>query len=426
MLLMYPDNVSAAFLSPGELSTPHQKLSGLSNCTKCHSLGKGISDSACKACHEKLVQRMSGGRGLHGNLKDKCITCHREHKGRNHKLIDLDRNNFDHSITGYSLLGSHQQACDKCHTDKKTFLGLSQACINCHTDVHKDTLPDDCIQCHNYQSWDKVSFDHNSVNKFRLTGKHRDAKCERCHPSQVVHGKRRDFTVMQFGAVPSIACDACHVDVHNGKLRDKTCSKCHSPEGWRDVTFDRKRHESTGFPLTGKHRALDCDRCHMEREVTGGLKRDPVKRRVRQLTAINHDECSACHTDVHEGQFEGKKCTDCHSVERAWKETGFDHNGAGSPFVLEGKHREAACDLCHKRAEKTVEEFGRERQISIGVFRGVNHDECSACYTDVHEGQFEWKKYSECNRVGMAWKDTGFDDNCSVSPFVLLGVHMEL
>lgn len=31
-----------AQLSPGELSKPHSKLEGLSNCTKCHELGEQV------------------------------------------------------------------------------------------------------------------------------------------------------------------------------------------------------------------------------------------------------------------------------------------------------------------------------------------------------------------------------------------------
>ena len=43
-----------AQISPGELSSAHSNLEGMSNCTKCHSLGSQIGNKECLNCHTEI------------------------------------------------------------------------------------------------------------------------------------------------------------------------------------------------------------------------------------------------------------------------------------------------------------------------------------------------------------------------------------
>ncbi len=63
---------------------------------------------------------------------------------------------------------------------------------------------------------------------------------------------------------------------------DTNCGACHTPEGWRPVSF---AHDRTGFPLEGRHRDVSCKACHRTSSFA-----DPLPR-----------ACSACHRDVAPG-----------------------------------------------------------------------------------------------------------------------------
>ena len=68
-----------------------------------------------------------------------------------------------------------------------------------------------------------------------------------------------------------------------------------------------------------------------------------------------------CHKDPHENKF-GQNCTQCH-VETSFqtvKGTGqFDHGKTG--FLLEGRHGQVACKLCHK----------------VNITAPVKHEKCA-------------------------------------------------
>ena len=137
---------ATAQISPGDLSAPHASLEGMGNCTKCHALGKEVSNDNCLACHTELRARVTAGRGFHGKLTGKpCAGCHNEHHGRGFTLVRFDQKNFNHDETGYVLEGKHRPLeCVRCHTqshitakdvranksllDAHTYLGLGTDC----------------------------------------------------------------------------------------------------------------------------------------------------------------------------------------------------------------------------------------------------------------------------------------------------------
>ncbi len=96
-------------------------------------------------------------------------------------------------------------------------------------------------------------------------------------------------------------------------------------------------HNSTDFPLMGKHQFVDCQQCHK------GSYSDPLA----------HANCMNCHDDYHEGQIgEGgimPDCADCHSVE-GFSGSGFTiERHQTTSFPLEGAHMAIPCFYVIKR-----------------------------------------------------------------------------
>ncbi len=220
-------------ISPGDLTTAHSKLEGMSNCTKCHVLGEKVVNSKCLDCHTEINYLMNKGKGYHASpdVKGKeCVTCHSEHNGRDFRIINFNPKKFDHNKAGYSLTGKHARIeCNNCHQPKfisdtnvkrlkNTYLGLTENCYTCHEDYHQNTLGNDCSSCHNTLNFKPAAkFDHSTAS-FRLTGAHEKVDCVKCHVKETRNGK--DFQV--FKGVIFESCESCHKDVHKGKF-GKNC-----------------------------------------------------------------------------------------------------------------------------------------------------------------------------------------------------------
>ena len=54
-----------AQISPGDLTNAHKDLEGISNCTKCHELGKAVLNSKCLDCHTEIADPLSQNKGYH-------------------------------------------------------------------------------------------------------------------------------------------------------------------------------------------------------------------------------------------------------------------------------------------------------------------------------------------------------------------------
>ena len=415
LLSFYTGNVFAQLISPGKLTKSHSKLEGLVNCEKCHKLGKGVLDTSCLSCHEKLVQRIKNNKGYHAALNKKCIECHTDHKGADYDIMKFDQKSFDHTKTGYELKEKHKTTCNKCHKKEKTYLGLTTACISCHTDVHKKALSEDCLKCHDFSGWKKVTFDHNKYSKYKLVGKHNKVKCEDCHPRYSVEADsssgeaKKVYNVLKFKPLKYERCSDCHYDIHKGKLIEKTCEKCHTPEGWEKKTFEHNDPRFSDFKLQGKHEKVLCELCHPEEKTIYKQNEKIVEKLARKLKPIKHDLCSDCHYDVHKEQFKDKKCGGCHTVENEWKKNTFKHESEQyKGFKLDGKHKGVDCEKCHVRSELKFTEFSKEKKASIGKFKPLKSEDCSDCHYDVHKEQFKDKKCSGCHTVENEWKKNTF------------------
>ena len=173
----------------------------------------------------------------------------------------------------------------------------------------------DCLVCHDgVDVYGK--FDHSKVN-FLISGKHANTECKGCHT-----GARKP-TDLQYAPRD---CFACHGkdDPHQGQL-GQDCVSCHTPEDWKNVTFD---HSQSSFSLFAKHITVECSACH-----TNALFRN------------THTNCYVCYAkdDKHAGQF-GTDCSACHTPA-GWDQATFDHSKAS--FQLMGKHVGIDSTACH-------------------------------------------------------------------------------
>lgn len=300
---------SSAQISPGPLNRGHASLEGITQCLKCHAPGKGVAADRCLVCHTALAERISGKKGLHARPGyAECQKCHIEHHGVDRDLVywgKSGREALDHRETGFTLMGKHAKLA-----------------------------------------------------------------CRDCHQSRLIQGQEKlvragvDLGRTYLGL--GTTCLSCHTDEHRGQFAGRECTSCHAQDGWKPASaFD---HQKTAAPLTGKHAAVACEKCHpAERAGAQSF------RKYRGITSLS--DCASCHLDVHRGAF-GKTCGQCHSTagwDRVDTMTGkgmrFDHDKTG--FPLRGRHAPLVCDKCH-----------------AGGFKArLKHGFCSDCHADAHLGQ---------------------------------------
>ena len=244
-------------------------------CSTCHvgERYKGIG-ATCVDCHR--IQDVHNER-----YGPKCESCHDQDKWR------AVRFNHDRE-TKFPLRGAHAKVkCDACHTGTLYRDKLATTCGSCHLkdDRHKGQLGNRCERCHVEVSWRRItSFDHD-LTRFPLIGRHAVVPCEECHRSLLFKGT-------------PLSCNSCHRDRHHEGRLGTNCALCHNPNSWKRWRFDHDAQ--TRFPLTGAHRGLNCQACHVMRNVT----------RIELAT-----DCYACHRqdDAHRGSF-GRACERCHTT----------------------------------------------------------------------------------------------------------------
>ncbi|HEX4954153.1 MAG TPA: hypothetical protein VF017_12245 [Thermoanaerobaculia bacterium] len=322
LIFMVAPSPARGQISPGRLSRPHARLDGSGRCLDCHSSGRGVDAGRCLACHQELAGRITAGRGLHARSDHRaCERCHIEHQGASFELIwwgEAGMAAFDHRLAGHPLEGAHAAlACRSCHRAEKI------------------------------------------AGRARLEAQGID-------PARTFLGLAR-------------ACAACHQDPHRGQFESRDCTSCHGQQSWKPAAgFD---HAGTAFPLTGRHRGLDCARCHATATVAGG----PAVRWRGVATG-----CKSCHQDPHANRF-GPRCESCHGTE-SWQriDTGsFDHSRTRYPLL--GKHRVVACEDCHAA--------GKPRQMA-------GFERCATCHADPHGGQLTSR--ADGGECGACHSEKGF------------------
>ncbi|MFZ1082287.1 MAG: cytochrome C [Candidatus Kryptoniota bacterium] len=298
-----------AQISPGPLYSGHDQLEGIEKCTSCHTVGKLISNDKCLACHKEIRTRVNQLAGYHALVKTKsCTECHLDHLGQTYQIVRFDTLLFNHGMVGFVLQGDHK------------IIG--------------------CRPCHN-----PVNISAQDVKFLPVVQ------------------KKNTFLGL------STKCESCHEDIHKGQFT-QACSSCHGSDHWNPA--DNFSHDRTSYPLTGKHKDVNCDQCH------SGKFSD---NKTVKYTQMQFSSCADCHTDPHKGQFK-QPCASCHTTESfiTVSRTEFDHSKTSFPLL--GKHVDVKCAQCHQNDPKKRNvsgEFG---------FHITRFQLCSDCHSDDHAGQF--------------------------------------
>lgn len=287
-----------------------------------------------------------------------------------------------------------EEACSSCH-DIFDRTAQRRLCLDCHEEIGRDLAAGEglhgrdprvgetqCRECHTEhkgRTADVVGlqpdlFDH-EMTDFLLEGAHVQQTCSSCHETGV-----------RFAEAPG-ACEGCHLeeDAHAGGLGE-ACGDCHDPQRWQSAQFD---HDTTDFPLDGKHQPLACLSCHAD------VRFDPLPA-----------ACIDCHRldDAH-GGARGDGCADCHGTS-SW-DSRFDHK-AETGFALVGAHSELVCRNCH---------------VSETDYAGLPTD-CQGCHSgdDAHLGR-NGPLCADCHSQ-KSW-EVRFDHEAETG-YALLGAHESL
>lgn len=329
------------------------------DCLKCHKkeqkngkdfqVFKGVDAKNCTSCHTDVHQNKFG---------QDCRKCHSE------ESFHLIKNttDFDHNQTGFKLEGSHVAvSCKACHKNNYTDRIRHQLCTDCHKDYHEGqfqnkTPKPDCKDCHTVNGFPGSTFtlEQHETTAFPLKGAHLATPCFVCHK------KTEKWNFRNIGST----CNDCHENIHKETISAKyipenNCMNCHDESRWNKVVFD---HRQTGFQLEGKHGLVSCRECHFKADESGT---------VHQQFAGLGQQCTPCHTDQHQQQFDiagSTDCKRCHAFEN-WKTIHFDHNK--TRFPLDGKHAQVPCASCHKETTKNNQPF---------ILYKINDYRCEACH----------------------------------------------
>lgn len=246
------------------------------------------------------------------------------------------------------------------------------------------TIDIDCSACHTTGQWSPArehpDFDHNTMTRFQLIGKHSRIDCQSCHFD------------LQF-TEPKLSneeCAGCHVDVHRGRFT-QNCSSCHNQEVFQ-VVDGRSVHSQTIFPLTGAHQQISCESCH-------------TSDRHGAFAALDTD-CFSCHeqdyneaeTIDHVAENFSTQCEECHST-LSWGGATFDHLTASGGFPLIGAHNQIECQSCH-----LIPGFATR-------FDPANENDCFACHQDDYNSKHTGSGFptdcTVCHDVN-SWDDAEF------------------
>jgi hypothetical protein len=300
------------------------------DCTACHIGGKYQGTPAnCYGCHAKDFTSTNSPPHVQVGFSQQCQLCH-------DTTTWLDAK-FDHSTTGYPLVGKHVSvACALCHVNNQ-YVGTPTDCASCHiTDYNGTNNPPHaqvgfaasaCATCHTPAGWDTSSFNHNQF--FPLTNGHANLQCTQCH------------TGGNYANAPT-TCAGCHMTQYNttnnpphaqAGFQPAICSTCHDTIAWTDGKFDH--NTQTSFPLTGKHIGVLCTNCHTN-GVYRGLSTDCASCHLADYNQTNNPPHA-------QAGFAASACATCHTTA-GWDQASFNHNQF---FPLTNGHANLQCTQCH-------------------------------------------------------------------------------
>lgn len=253
----------------------------------------------------------------------------------------------------------------------------------------KKTIWRRCESCHTTGSWKTIkqnaSFDH-TMTGFPLHGRHKQARCTRCHSGSSKKTKGGRPSHFASGGKTIRACKSCHRSPHQQTV-SSNCQNCHNTLRWKKHRLFA-RHQRTLFPLTGAHASTPCKNCHVNKEQQGWRKLST------QCGSCHYKDYARATNPNHLTSGFSRKCTNCHATY-TWKPARINHNLF---WPLLGAHQTTACVKCHvnNRYKGTPrdcigchqKDYTRAGHSSSGGFS----NQCLTCHT-----QNAWKPATFAN-----------------------------
>ncbi len=277
--------------------------------------------------------------------------------------------------------------CGACHAPPGSARPMAVRCLECHADVRKDFTDTStlhgavadarrCTSCHTEHhgaqasltsmtgfttAHDQLGF---ALDAHRRLDSGQPFTCESCHA-------KSSFTFEASG------CESCHREYQAPFIRTHVaewgadCQSCH--DGRDRFSRGRFSHDSTDYPLTGKHQSTACAACHTGVTGLSGYAQTPA-------------DCASCHTadDKHKGSL-GPDCASCHTTA-SWEGATFDHD----VFPIDhGESGRSPCKTCHLDPKNYksytcygCHEHSRARVAAEhrGEVRTQNLDDCLECH----------------------------------------------
>lgn len=433
-------------------------------CVDCHKdVHKGEFKEECSFCHtqydwhpRKFDHKKNAGlelRGVHNDIL--CVSCHKtkgEYRKVNHLCnqchVDPHLNQFgslncsdchgenswnptrfDHSRTGFPLVGKHRQSqCGECHKSR-VYRNTSNACIGCHAGQYSAApkhlakkYGSDCVTCHPATETAVVwSFHHENVAG--------GSACANCHMSDYP----ASHTVNNYGTscvnchkYPTWSSNMAHTAVTSG------CSSCHLSKRPATHTANPAKypatcetcHNSTTIWTSHVHPsgASGCSTCHLSQRpathTSNTTKYSTTCENCHKSTATwaSHlhptvtSGCSTCHTTQkpagHTSNGYSDICENCHKSTASWTATGHPAVTSGCSSCHLSKRPAthtanpakypAACETCHNSTITWTS------HVHPTVTSG-----CSTCHTAQKPASHPARGYSEtcenCHKSTALW-----------------------
>jgi hypothetical protein len=391
-------------------------------CAQCHvnsNYSLTTANTVCWNCHQNDYTTALSPPHKQLNYSQDCTTCHGS------TITNWTSATFDHSTTGFALVGLHAtQQCAACHVNNN-FTLTSFACWNCHQADYAGAsnpphaqlgYPQDCSNplCHGSGAlnWTSSTFTH-ATTGFALTGTHSTTACAQCHV-----GGNYSLTAA------SAACWNCHQatyaattnPAHQSAGFPQDCSGCHTTVNWLGATFN---HAATGFTLTGYHATnVTCAQCHVNNNysLTSAACWNCHQADYSGTAAPSHSaagfpqDCSLCHsttnwggatfthlttplalTGYHATMLANNQCVSCHvgnnytsTPSDCWSCHQADYKSTSDPGHAAAGFPQT-CNTCHTFVDWTGAQYTAHDSAYFPIYSG-NHankwTSCGDCHTN--------------------------------------------
>ena len=226
-------------------------------CATCHTNGQYATlPTTCVSCHLPDYQKTTTPNHVAASFPQTCETCH--------STTQWLGAVFNHNATKFPLTGKHTTvACATCHANGQ-YATLPTTCVSCHLPDYPENHDSESRRC-GFPANLRDLPQHDAVARRGIQPQHDQVPADR----QAHDGCLRDVPHQRpvRDACRRPACRAtCRIiqktttPNHVAAGFPQTCETCHSTTQWLGATFN---HNTTKFPLTGKHTTVACATCHV-------------------------------------------------------------------------------------------------------------------------------------------------------------------